>query len=182
MNAWLGYDMPRAEQEGVGHLPSEIMVPSQLISYAEADIGVVYVVGRGFWTDDIVDRHFVELRRTAALARRNVDKVRVLVDLREASVQSPPVAARIKTETRLVWTEADRIAVVLQSTLAKIQINRVVDSSNHASFIAVEDARRWLGLRALNRLDGTSSPAGGGHGNLNTSVRPISGPDCLVTR
>jgi hypothetical protein len=164
MNAWLGYDMPRAEQEGVGHLPSEIIFPNQLISYAEADIGVVYVVGRGFWTDDIVDRHFIELRRTAALARRNVDKVRVLVDLREASVQSPPVAARIKTETRLIWTEADRIAVVLQSTLAKLQISRLVDRGNHASFIAIEDARRWLGLRALNRLDGHEQPrrAGGG--------------------
>ena len=147
MNAWLGYDMSVAQREF--DLPEEpgLSMPDQLISYAEADVGIVYVIGRGFWNDDLVSNHFAELRRTAQLARRNASYVRVLVDLREASVQSPAVAARIMAETRLVWTEKDRIAVVIQSTLAKMQINRVVDSGNHASFVAIEDARKWLGLR-----------------------------------
>lgn len=131
----------------------------QLISYADIDIGVVYVIGRGFWTDDMVDRHFMELRRTAALVRRNAACVRVLVDLRNASVQSPAVAARIKAETRLIWTERDRIAVVLQSVLAKMQINRVVDHGNHASFVAIEDAHRWLGLREGKRLEDQAARA-----------------------
>lgn len=127
-------------------------VPNQLLSYAEADVGIVYIIGRGFWEDDLIDRHFIELRRTAALARRNASFVRVLVDLRDAAVQSPAVAAKIKNETRLIWTEADRIAVVLQSTLAKLQIKRVVDGGNHASFTRIDDARRWLGLRPRERI------------------------------
>ena len=126
--------------------------PQQLICYAEADIGVVYIVGRGFWTDEMVDDHFRQLRRIAATARRSVGDVRVLVDLRGAAVQSPSVAARIKQETRQVWTDRDRIAVVLQSALAKLQIDRVVDNGNHASFVAIEDARAWLGLRSPQRL------------------------------
>lgn len=153
MKPWRGYDMPTG-QRGVDARNGRVdaSVADQLISYAEADIGVVYVIGRGFWTDDMVDRHFLELRRTAALTRRKAASIRVLVDLRKASVQSPGVAARIKAETRLIWTERDRIAVVLQSALAKMQINRVVDHGNHASFVAIEDARRWLGLRKLERL------------------------------
>ena len=130
-----------------GHEQRDFPMSDQLISYVEAHIGAVYIIGRGFWNDDIVDKHFLELRQMAALARRNAASPRVLVDLRDASVQSPAVAARIKNETLLIWTDADRIAVVLRSTLARMQINRVVDSGNHASFIAIEDARQWLGLQ-----------------------------------
>lgn len=154
MSGWSGYDMKSA-QNGADpeseHISSR--APDQLLSYAEADIGVVYVVGRGFWNDEIIDRHFRELRQTAVLARRHAGSVRVLVDLRSAAVQSPMVAARIKNETRLIWTENDRIAVVLQSALATMQIKRVVDGGNHASFTAIEDARRWLGLRPRARLN-----------------------------
>lgn len=138
---------------------SDVRVPNKLISYAEADAGVIYVIGRGFWTDDIVNQHFAELRRTASLVRRQSKFVRVLVDLRLASVQSPAVAGRIKEETRLIWTDRDRIAVVIQSVLAKLQIDRIVSNGNHASFIAIEDARKLLGLRQLERL-------------ANSSVRP----------
>lgn len=148
MKPWLGYDIAEAQRKarrGVEHIDPSI--PHQLISYAEADRGVVYVVGRGFWSETMVDDHFNELRRTASVVRRTVRSVRVLVDLRRAAVQSPAVAARIKDETRRVWTEQDRIAVVLQSTLAKLQIDRVVDNGNHASFVTIEDARDWLGLQ-----------------------------------
>ena len=136
--------------------------PNQLISYVEEHIGVIFITGRGFWNDDIVHEHFLELRRMAAVARRKVACVRVLVDLRGASVQSPMVAARIEYETRHVWSDADRIAVVLQSTLAKMQINRVVDSGNHASFIAIEDAWQWLGLRPCPVLENRGPSAGAG--------------------
>lgn len=147
MDARVGEDMSKARHTSkAGKKYRCFPEPNQLVCYFEADNGVVYIIGHGFWNDAVVDEHFLELRHTAALARRNVAAVRVLVDLRDASVQSPAVAARIETETRLIWTEADRIAIILQSTLAKMQINRVVDSGNHASFIDIEDARQWLGL------------------------------------
>ncbi|RYD26515.1 MAG: hypothetical protein EOP89_06860 [Lysobacteraceae bacterium] len=153
MNKWLGFDITEVPG-GAVESPQLRTLPGsdRLASWAEADLGVVYVVGRGFWSNDVVDAHFRELRRTAAFVRRSNTVIKVLVDLRDASVQSPAVAAKIKNETRLIWSDADRIAVVLQSALARMQITRVVNSGNHASFVALEDARSWLGLKPRERL------------------------------
>lgn len=106
--------------------------------------GRIDVVGRGFWTEAAVEQHFRDLARAADRLHAAGIAARVLVDLRAASVQTTQSAQRIGAATRRIWGPQDRIAVVVQSTLASLQISRVVDEGNHRLFGAIGEAEAWL--------------------------------------
>jgi hypothetical protein len=106
--------------------------------------GIIHVTGIGFWTPEQVDRHFGQLRRVIDARRVPGDDVRVLVDLRAAPAQSPETAARIGLATETIYEASDRVAIVLASSLAKLQMRRVVQRARHEMFISPDAALTWL--------------------------------------
>ena len=108
--------------------------------------GVVEINGCGFWSAAVVDEHFTELAIRVDQLRRTTQMIRVLVDLTEAMVQTAETTERLKYETRRIWRSDDRIATVVRSTLAGMQINRAVDVTNHRTFMNMADAQGWLEL------------------------------------
>lgn len=108
------------------------------------DQGIVRLVGYGTWSIEYMNRHFRELDPIVAAARMRVRSVMVLADLREAPVQSPDVAEIINIGTRRLYRDGDRIAIVVQSSLVKLQMKRVVDCAQVQIFISVAAAYTWL--------------------------------------
>jgi hypothetical protein len=88
---------------------------SGLKSWCDADARLIHVVGHGFWSPSEAKAHFAELRQLVGTMRGAVGKVRVLVDLREAPVQTGDVGDRIREGTADIYTTEDRIAVVMSS-------------------------------------------------------------------
>lgn len=106
--------------------------------------GIIGVVGRGFWDTALVTAHFADLGSHIARVRAPAMPVRVLVDLRGAPPQRPEVTTIVRQATLALYRPADRVAVVVESSLVKIQMRRILDCSKMTFFISIDAARTWL--------------------------------------
>ena len=111
---------------------------------ADPQRGLVRVTGSGFWSAEQITAHFVELEGVMHRIRRDTGHVRVLVDLREAAVQSQETAAIIGERTRRIYAAADRAAVVVARGLLAMQIRNWTDAGKIRNFEDMGAAERWL--------------------------------------
>jgi hypothetical protein len=107
-------------------------------------LGAMRLTGRGLFSIEQVEAYFTHYRRLAERMRRERGAVRVLADLREAAVQSVEVAGYVRDRGEGLRREEDRFAVVLASSLVKLQMRRVVGSPQHAFFLSPAAAETWL--------------------------------------
>lgn len=106
--------------------------------------GLVRVTGRGFWSALHADHHFSKLDAILRGIRMAGLRVRVLVDLREAAVQPAETAERIGRATQEIYQPGDRVAIVVGSSLAKMQMRRAARIANHDFFVSPSAAEMWL--------------------------------------
>jgi hypothetical protein len=106
--------------------------------------GIIRIEGRGFLTATQLARMFVELGTFVDGRRARREPVRVLVDNRQILIHSSDAADRIQQDTGHVYRENDRVAVVVESTLARMQFRRVLDPTTHRLFVSEEAAFAWL--------------------------------------
>jgi len=105
---------------------------------------IVMVTAFGFWTEQDVDLHCQLLARTIEEARRVNPIVCALVDLREGVVQDQAVMSKLDKDLARNYRPKDRVALVLQSTLLKLQLKR---SPVHFEIGYFDDplaAKAWL--------------------------------------
>jgi hypothetical protein len=118
--------------------------PGGLTIAADRPLGTVRIHGHGFWSPSIVDEHFEELRQFLTPYRQSALCVRMIVDLRSASVQSVQTTERLTVGVCSVTMEGDRIGILVSSSLAKGQMRRVIGSSSHQFFLSPDAARKWV--------------------------------------
>ena len=111
----------------------------RFIDYGE----YVAVQGTGYWSPAYLDAHFAELADILVRLRKQ-RKVRVLVDLTQAAVQSAGTAERLSHWTSKIYREEDRVAIVLASSLIKAQMRRVAIIANRELFLSRTAAMTWL--------------------------------------
>jgi hypothetical protein len=105
---------------------------------------IIRVAGYGFWTIEILDRHFDRLRSAIAGRRSQWRAIRVLVNLQKAEIQPAEVIERIDARTRQIYDPGDRVAIVVTSSLAKLQMRRGITRLQHDFFISEHAAVTWL--------------------------------------
>lgn len=110
--------------------------------------GFILVEGFGFWSLAILDVHFDQLLVNMNRKREAGEKVRVLIDLREADVQPAGIVERIAQRTSEIYAREDSIAIVVASSLARMQMRRAVQRTQHEVFESMLDARDWLSVCA----------------------------------
>ena len=66
------------------------------------------------------------------------------LDLRKHDTQSPSVAALIKDGVDNMYRPGDRVAMVVASTVVKMQMRRVTNPAFVEIFTAIEDAEKWM--------------------------------------
>ncbi|WP_041391678.1 hypothetical protein [Sphingobium sp. SYK-6] len=137
-----------ADQPGTGRAPMRVFSPAArghlAFEVRERD-GCVRVFGAGLWSPDEAQAHFRALEQTILKLRRERAPVRVLVNLREAAVQTAQTADLMRTWTARIYRAADRVAVVCATTLLALQIRHVANVPNLATFQDVFLAEEWIG-------------------------------------
>ncbi len=98
----------------------------------------------GVCTPEQVDRHFAELRAARDLMREQLGYVLILADLRGSVVQSPETTARVQAGTEASFAPDDRVALIVSSSLEKMQRKRYVTAPGRQLFISENAAIIWL--------------------------------------
>lgn len=105
---------------------------------------LIQIWGSGLWSRAEVDAHFDELDGEIRQKRTRFPHIRVLVDIRESGVQTQDTAEGVTLGTRRIYREGDRIAIIVASSLVKMQMRRAVEHRELQIFISPSAAVTWL--------------------------------------
>ena len=125
------------------HVNGEKMLASKApwtIGFAD---GVVRVVIRGFWSKTQAEQFCSELNAVLAEARRQAGEARILVDRRESPVQASDVVELLGANNARLEPD-DRVALVVDSQLAQMQLRRVLVHARTELFRDIRSAETWL--------------------------------------
>ena len=110
--------------------------------------GVIHVVGSGCWTPDTSDSHARELQVLIDGCRARGLDIRVLCDLRAMAVDCSKLIAHSRKNAARIYRPEDRIAVVVKTSLAKMQLRRGGSVGNVQMFLSIDAAETWLNAYA----------------------------------
>lgn len=110
----------------------------------DMDGRMIRIVTRGLWTTDEVDRYFALIQYLVSLSRNRFGRARVMVDGREAGVQSAEVASRFLSGNRIFSQPGDKLALIAGSSLQKMQVRRMLVSPQTEAFVSPAAAITWL--------------------------------------
>lgn len=112
----------------------------------DAERGIILVGCRGKWSPAQIDAAFAQTHNLIDNMRANRKQVRVLVDRRLAVPQSEATIQRLKEHTERGYMLGDKIAVLVDTSLSKMQLRSQIDPSTHKLFISESAASLWLGV------------------------------------
>lgn len=136
---WLG----EGEQEDGSVAPQDSTESPFDISIDDKS-GAKLVTVRGFWSEAVFGDFIARMRESVPPARaRDADRS-VLIDASTLSVQSATSVANFAGTVASLARPEDRTAVVVSSTLVKMQFERVLNVARTRYFATVEEAGTWL--------------------------------------
>lgn len=118
--------------------------PGGLTIASHASDRLIVVIGQGLWTVEQMSVHLDEYRALVARRRRSGVQVEVLVLLEHAGVQSAAVTDALTRGLQSCHRPGDRVAMVVPSALARVQMRRVLSTDFHEYFASEASARAWL--------------------------------------
>lgn len=111
----------------------------------EEKTGIVRASLEGFWTVDTVDSYWNILEDRIKRSQDAHGRLLMVMDCTRLQVQPNDVVARMEERgVKLISNERDRIAVIVDSSLLKMQGKRVLDSSQIQNFGSQSEAEKWL--------------------------------------
>ena len=106
--------------------------------------GVLHCKANGFFTVEEVRAFGVAMRRHADIARRAHGYCRLLIDSSDGVVQSNEVIEEFPRFPPMIQCPGDKKAVVVSSSLAKVQARRTFHSDREQAFVSMTAATAWL--------------------------------------
>lgn len=136
----------RTQDESVIELDDlRALTPDGKISvWTWPDSSLILICGRGIWTPAVLAAHVRVLGDMIATKRMRFTSTRVLIDLRDQGEQSPEVLAEMRAAVDRCYTPADRLAIVVRSSLMKMVARNRFGRDNSEYFVSVDAARTWL--------------------------------------
>jgi hypothetical protein len=111
--------------------------------FNDAD-GILEVRASGMWNATTVESYRRDLGIEAAAARRRAGKLKLLFNAVGYAVQ-PQIVAQSAQQIDRVVLPGDRVAVVIETSLLKLQARRVFAGWDRIELFVAEDAARsWL--------------------------------------
>lgn len=111
--------------------------------------GQVRSVATGFWSIGQVRAFFEDWKWIVHQIHSSGRIVSALVDMSEGQVQKADVAAYIASATTDLYHAGDFIAMLVPTSLAKMQMRRVLDPRFHEFFLSRNAAETWLDAKSL---------------------------------
>jgi hypothetical protein len=103
------------------------------------------VTTQGFWTLEEVDTFAAKLKLGVSEFTVCNRPLKLLIDSRDASIQTASVVAKLEQLSNdLLSHSSDRIAIVVGSTLKRLQVSRSLPIEQAQVFTNVSAARSWL--------------------------------------
>jgi hypothetical protein len=98
----------------------------------------------GFWDMAVVDAYIADTKLTISRLRNLKQPLRAIVDRRGAPVLAMGVADRLAALYGELLRPGDRVAVLVDSSLVKMQIGRMARDGNTQAFLSLSAARTWV--------------------------------------
>lgn len=129
-------------------LPEDVRIAEgrngRVVTYFDAAMGAIRVEATGTWTMQQADLHCIQLTALVEDMRMRTGRVRIFVDRRGVETQAPAIIDRIAGGLDSILRSGDRVAVLVASSLVKMQVRRSVDLSIYELFISERAAFLWL--------------------------------------
>lgn len=107
--------------------------------------GILLVETSGFWSLEEADQYLAELEERVRGLRRRQGYALVLVDGRDSAVQSAGVMERVaRIQSILIEHPRDRAAYIVETSLAKLQAQRLSTTEQLKVFVSPTAARTWV--------------------------------------
>jgi hypothetical protein len=106
--------------------------------------GILQVRVAGSWTMPEVERYAREAGPQFAAARRNAGTLRLLLDLGGANILSQELMDPLAKAGMQYSRADDRVALVVGSTLLKLQMRRMLGEAPVPIFLSAKEAAGWL--------------------------------------
>lgn len=134
--------------------------------------GVIEAEAHGFWAPEQTKAHFAAYVDCVAELHRRGLAALVVVDTRESAAQSQEVAEILRRSVEGLYRPGDRVAMVVQNSIAKMQMRRVLQADFHEYFLSINAARNWAFAHAPAGATRASSEVGdaGGFIRLSTAL------------
>jgi hypothetical protein len=105
--------------------------------------------GSGFWSVGQAEAFFDDWTAVVRRIHLGGRSVSALVDLAAGAIQKAEVADIIGTATAGLYMDGDAIAMLVPTSLAKMQMRRLLDARFHDFFLSRSAAETWLQGRRL---------------------------------
>ena len=105
---------------------------------------VIQIECSGFWLRDEARLYVKQIADNVGAARAHGSGLRVLINNRDAAVQTSEVLAELGSMIVNVYKRADRMAIVVNSQLLKRQMERLPTVAVTRVFVSLDDATDWL--------------------------------------
>ena len=109
--------------------------PAPFVTRYDRVAKLVVITCFGFWTEEDIERHFHDLGDKIAQARRDRPNVHA---------GDPGVMANLRQKVSRHYIQGDKVALVLQSVLLKLQMKRSVAIYEIDYFDDLSAAKQWL--------------------------------------
>ena len=90
-----------------------------------------------------VDRYLAVLGDVVRDARTRFGRVRILADLRNSPIRTQEAAERMRLGNLALYREGDRVALIVESSLLKMQLRRTLVEYQNI-FLSPNAAETWL--------------------------------------
>lgn len=123
---------------------ASVVQPALLTVELDRSSGIINSVGTGIWSSELLDSYVAALEQAVRTARQASPNVRAISDLREAGVQTAPITERATEVLLRLFVPGDRVAVIVQSILLKMQMRRVLNVGTVEFFLSRSEAENWV--------------------------------------
>lgn len=116
--------------------------------------GILCVRVAGMWTMPEVERYGREVGARFAAARAQAGALRLLIELSRTEILSQNLLAPLAEAGMRYSQPDDRVAMVVTSSLMKLQMKRMVGDTPVSIFVSEGAARTWLTAHDQTRVAG----------------------------
>ncbi|MGV3768433.1 MAG: hypothetical protein ACO1NM_00225 [Sphingobium phenoxybenzoativorans] len=125
---------------------------AEFSSGLDLDTQTVRVSSGGLWTQADAERSLVVHKRIIREARLRFGSVKAMIDLRDVIRPTLESALWFQSTNSEIYREDDRIAVVVKSSVFKIQLRRALMVGTREAFLSMDAAEMWL--QAYSMMNG----------------------------
>jgi hypothetical protein len=126
------------------HQPSRFAVKGRVVSRYDHIAQIIRIDGYGDFQPDQIDDFAQEFGRLIADMRQRLGRVRVVVDRRNCPPVSDATRAKMRHHSVQNAMPGDRVAILVDSSLAKHLLKGSLDERTHMLFVSERAALTWL--------------------------------------